>query len=298
VTGSGALVWQLDAMGYMDQPAGGWIGDHRAVGGIPSDSRDTDPRPETPYSELRRLPHRLLTRVSLRIELQGAMRGKPPLGPPPISLHLAMELEQRRPLRNLEPQPVPREHVLQRRRSVMVDLKEGHAVFVVERLEPGEMRASGVRPRTRKVAKAEGDAFLQQLGLVGSGKPYATASNGYDRAELFVLPHPLFGESPSSYPTIVMATSGLQSYWRLGDASGTSAVDEMRAATTYTSAMLGAPGLIGTSGPGRVALRHKKPHVRDRVRVRRHEQLHDRGRREAHDRRLDQPPRLLLGGHL
>lgn len=102
----------------------------------------------------------------------------------------------------------------------------------------------------RKVAKAEGDTFLQQLGLVGSGKPYATASNGYDRAELFVLPHPLFGESPSSYPATVTATSGLQSYWRLGDARGTTATDELRAVSgTYTSVTLGAPGLIGTSDP-------------------------------------------------
>jgi len=102
----------------------------------------------------------------------------------------------------------------------------------------------------RKVAKAEGDAFLQQLGLVGSGKPYATASNGYDRAELFVSPHPLFAEAPSGYYATVTATSGLQSYWRLGEASGTTANDEMRAVRgAYTSATLGAAGLIGTSDP-------------------------------------------------
>lgn len=102
----------------------------------------------------------------------------------------------------------------------------------------------------RGVAKAEGDAFLQQLGLVGSSKPYATASNGYDRAELFVSPHPLYAEAPSGYYATVTATSGLQSYWRLAEASGTTAHDETRAVRgTYTSATLGAAGLIGTSDP-------------------------------------------------
>ena len=57
-------------------------------------------------------------------------------------------------------------------------------------IAPGEtFTISNVDPGAeRRVAKAEGDAFLQQLGLVGAAKPYSTAENGYDRAELFVSP--------------------------------------------------------------------------------------------------------------
>lgn len=102
----------------------------------------------------------------------------------------------------------------------------------------------------RKVAKAEGDAFLQQLGLVGAGKPYSTAGNEYDRAELFVSPHPLFAESPNGYYATVESTPDLQSYWRLGEASGTTAADEKGAVSgTYSSVTLGAPGLVGNSDP-------------------------------------------------
>jgi Concanavalin A-like lectin/glucanases superfamily len=102
----------------------------------------------------------------------------------------------------------------------------------------------------RKVAKAEGDAFLQQLGLVGASRPYSTAENGYDRAELFVSPHPLFAESPNGYYATVKSTPDLQSYWRLGEASGTTAADDTEAiAGTYSSATLGAPSLIGSSDP-------------------------------------------------
>ena len=47
---------------------------------------------------------------------------------------------------------------------------------------------------TGAVAKAEGDSFLPTMGLVGPGKtPYETVGHGYDRAELFALPHPWFG---------------------------------------------------------------------------------------------------------
>lgn len=43
------------------------------------------------------------------------------------------------------------------------------------------------------VSKAEGDVFLQKMGLIGPGKtPYETVGNEYDRAELFALPHPWF----------------------------------------------------------------------------------------------------------
>jgi hypothetical protein len=102
----------------------------------------------------------------------------------------------------------------------------------------------------RRVAKAEGDAFLQNLGLIGSGKPYATAGNGYDRAELFVSPHPLFSEAPNGYYATVKATPNLQSYWRLGEASGTVAADDQAAVSgTYTSATLGVAGLVGSSDP-------------------------------------------------
>lgn len=102
----------------------------------------------------------------------------------------------------------------------------------------------------RRVAKAEGDLFLQQLGLVGASKPYSTAGNGYDRAELFVSPHPLFAESPNGYYATVKSTPDLQSYWRLGEASGTTAADDMEAVSgTYSSATLGAAGLIGSSDP-------------------------------------------------
>jgi hypothetical protein len=46
---------------------------------------------------------------------------------------------------------------------------------------------------TGTVAKAEGDIFLQRMGLVGPGEtPYETIGNEYDRAELFALPHPWF----------------------------------------------------------------------------------------------------------
>jgi hypothetical protein len=119
-------------------------------------------------------------------------------------------------------------------------------------ISPGEtFTISNVDPSSeRRVAKAEGDAFLQQLGLVGAGKPYSTAENGYDRAELFVSPHPLFAESPNGYYATVKSTQDLQSYWRLGEASGTTAADDMEAVSgTYTSATLGAPGLVGSSDP-------------------------------------------------
>lgn len=119
-------------------------------------------------------------------------------------------------------------------------------------IAPGEtFTISNVDPGAeRRVAKAEGDAFLQQLGLVGAGKPYSTAENGYDRAELFVSPHPLFAESPNGYYATVKSTPDLQSYWRLGEASGTTAADDMEAVSgTYTSATLGVPGLVGSSDP-------------------------------------------------
>lgn len=119
-------------------------------------------------------------------------------------------------------------------------------------IAPGEtFTISNVDPGAeRRVAKAEGDAFLQQLGLVGAGKPYSTAENGFDRAELFVSPHPLFAESPNGYYATVRSTPNLQSYWRLGEASGTTAADDMEAVSgTYTSATLGMPGLIGSSDP-------------------------------------------------
>jgi hypothetical protein len=46
---------------------------------------------------------------------------------------------------------------------------------------------------TGTVAKAEGDAFIRTVFGVGSGDwPYSTAGHGYDRAELFALPHPWF----------------------------------------------------------------------------------------------------------
>jgi hypothetical protein len=45
------------------------------------------------------------------------------------------------------------------------------------------------------VAKAEGDLFLQKMGLIGRGEtPFETVGNEYDRAELFALPHPWFAE--------------------------------------------------------------------------------------------------------
>jgi hypothetical protein len=48
---------------------------------------------------------------------------------------------------------------------------------------------------TGTVAKAEGDIFLQKMGLVGPGAtPFETVGNEYDRAELFALPHPWFAE--------------------------------------------------------------------------------------------------------
>ncbi|HEX3042791.1 MAG TPA: LamG domain-containing protein [Solirubrobacterales bacterium] len=102
----------------------------------------------------------------------------------------------------------------------------------------------------RKVAKAEGDAFLQKLGLIGSGRPYATAGNEYDRAELFVYPHPLFAEAPNGYYATVKSTADLHSYWRLDETSGSTATDSMEAVSgTYSSATLGAPGLVGSSDP-------------------------------------------------
>ena len=48
---------------------------------------------------------------------------------------------------------------------------------------------------TGTVAKAEGDLFLQKMGLVGRGDtPFETVGYEYDRAELFALPHPWFAE--------------------------------------------------------------------------------------------------------
>jgi hypothetical protein len=124
--------------------------------------------------------------------------------------------------------------------SAPVQIAPGET-FTISNVDAGAVRG---------VAKAEGDAFLQQLGLVGPGKPYATAGNGYDRAELFVSPHPLFVEAPNGYYATVKSTPDLQSYWRLGEASGTTAADTMEAVSgTYSSATLGAPGLVGSSDP-------------------------------------------------
>ena len=51
---------------------------------------------------------------------------------------------------------------------------------------------------TGTVAKAEGDIFLQKMGLVGRGEtPFETVGHEYDRAELFALPHPWFAEGGS-----------------------------------------------------------------------------------------------------
>jgi Concanavalin A-like lectin/glucanases superfamily len=124
--------------------------------------------------------------------------------------------------------------------SAPVQIAPGET-FTISNLDAGAVR---------KVAKAEGDAFLQQLGLIGAGKPYATAENGYDRAELFVSPHPLFAEAPNGYYATVKATPNLQSYWRLGEVSGTTAADSTGAVSgTYSSVTLGSPGLVGSSDP-------------------------------------------------
>jgi hypothetical protein len=93
---------------------------------------------------------------------------------------------------------------------------EGVGVVTVRNLRTGEVGRTGrlgsgmVRGRldspvrvergdtyeisnTGTVAKAEGDVFLQKMGLVGPGEtPYETLGNEYDRAELFALPHPWF----------------------------------------------------------------------------------------------------------
>jgi hypothetical protein len=51
------------------------------------------------------------------------------------------------------------------------------------------------------VTKAEGDLFLQKMGLIGPGKtPYETVGNEYDRAELFALPHPWFMQATTPVP--------------------------------------------------------------------------------------------------
>jgi hypothetical protein len=48
---------------------------------------------------------------------------------------------------------------------------------------------------TGTVAKAEGDLFLQKMGLVGRGEtPFETVGHEFDRAELFALPHPWFAD--------------------------------------------------------------------------------------------------------
>ena len=52
---------------------------------------------------------------------------------------------------------------------------------------------------TGTVAKAEADSFHLAMGLLGPGKtPYETVGHGYDRAELFALPHPWFGMRTAS----------------------------------------------------------------------------------------------------
>jgi hypothetical protein len=54
------------------------------------------------------------------------------------------------------------------------------------------------------VAKAEGDIFLQKMGLIGPGKsPYETVGQEYDRAELFALPHPWFMQASNPAPVPV-----------------------------------------------------------------------------------------------
>ena len=52
------------------------------------------------------------------------------------------------------------------------------------------------------VTKAEGDVFLQKMGLIGPSKtPYETVGQEYDRAELFALPHPWFVQASTPTPT-------------------------------------------------------------------------------------------------
>ena len=61
---------------------------------------------------------------------------------------------------------------------------------VVERGDSYEISNTGT------VAKAEGDQFLQKMGLVGPGEtPFKTVGHEYDRAELFALPHPWFAHA-------------------------------------------------------------------------------------------------------
>ena len=51
------------------------------------------------------------------------------------------------------------------------------------------------------VAKAEGDKFLQDMGLIGPGKtPFETVGHEYDRAELFATPHPWFSRVKARSP--------------------------------------------------------------------------------------------------
>ena len=102
----------------------------------------------------------------------------------------------------------------------------------------------------RKVAKAEGDAFLQQLNLAVLASLTQPPKTAMTELAFSVYPHPLFVESPNSYYATVKSTPDLLSYWRLGEASGTTAADDMGAsAGTYSAATLGAPGLISSSDP-------------------------------------------------
>lgn len=65
----------------------------------------------------------------------------------------------------------------------------------VERGDSYEISNSG------SVVKAEGDVFLQKMGLIGPGRtPWETVGHGYDRAELFALPHPWFAEGVRRAP--------------------------------------------------------------------------------------------------
>lgn len=87
------------------------------------------------------------------------------------------------------------------------------------------------------------DVSPDSVALLASGNKVSI--NGKSVTDTLALLNDL-GLTSTGYSTAVLATSGLQSYWKLGEASGTTATDQKAAANgTYSgSVTLAQPGLI------------------------------------------------------
>jgi hypothetical protein len=86
-------------------------------------------------------------------------------------------------------------------------------------VEPGDTYEIS---NTGAVLKAQGDLFLQSMGLVGPGAtPYETVGYEYDRAELFAGPYPFYEQDgaaprPSGSPPAAAAPAAAPPTWSAG----------------------------------------------------------------------------------